>query len=177
MEQLKQTQLQVLKNLKEMLDSVDITNVLREEETLQMPILTTLHDNLGYENNEVMGEFYFLPLFGENQKFHYFTVVMTLDEEVPQEKVQVLSDAVNMLNYYMPIGAFTVQKNGGILAYKHAGLLPIDMDTEKLVDLADGMIGSAMSLVNDYVDPFMQLLNGQITLAQFELELPDTKSE
>ena len=174
MENLKQTQREVLLELKGMLDSLEVVNTLREPEgRLPMPILTTLHTNLGYQGNEVMGEFYFLPLFAEKQDFHYFTVVMTLDEQVPMEKQEEMVKAANMLNYYLPMGAFVVEKDGGILAYKHAGLLPVSLDIEKLSFMADGMIGTAMSMVNEYVDPFMQLLNGQITLDEFELELPD----
>lgn len=176
MENLKQSQMEILMKLKEALDAVEIVNTIREPEgKLPMPILTTLHTNLGYQNNEVMGEFYFLPLYTENQQFHYFTVVMTLDEEVPEEKYEEMVRAANMINYYLPVGAFTAEKNGGIFAYKHAALLPVDLNTEKLVFMADGVIGTAMSFVNDFVDPFMQLLNGQITLAEFELELPDVE--
>lgn len=176
MEKLKQSQMEVLEKLKEMLDSLEVANVLREPEgNLPIPVLTTLHTNLGYQNNEVMGEFYFLPIYTENQEFHYFTVVMTLDEEVPPAKCDEMAKAVNMLNYYLPMGAFVVEKNGGVLAYKHAALLPVNLDTEKLAFMADGMIGTAMSIVNEYIDPYMQLLNRQITLEEFELELPDVE--
>ena len=176
MEQLKQVQREVLLELKGMLDSLDIVNVLREPEgNLPMPVLTTIHSNIGYQGNEVMGEFYFLPLFAEKQDFHYFTVVMTLDEQVSSEKQEEMAKAANMLNYYLPMGAFVAEKDGGVLAYKHAGLLPVSLDTKMLSFMADGMIGTAMSMVNEYVDPLMQLLNGQITLAEFELELPDVE--
>ncbi len=178
MEQTKQIQGTILRKLKEIMDSVEIINVIRgQEDGIPFPILTTLHTDLGYEENEVMGEFYFLPIYMQEQKMHYFSIVMTLDEEVPQNKYEELTLAVNMLNFYMPVGAYTVQKDGGILAYKYTALLPTDTTLESLVTQADACIGTALDLVHKYVDVFMQLLNGKITLQQFELELPNVHQQ
>lgn len=171
-EQVKQTEFELLMKLKKVFDELGVAVVLREED-VPVPILTTLHDNIGYQNNEVMGEFYFLPLYEEGQEFHYFSLVMTLDEEVPEERYEDFALATSMLNFHFPIGSFVIERKGGILAYKYTALLPVESDMESLVLQADGAIGTSMALVNDYVDVFMQLLNGEITLQQFELELPD----
>ena len=169
-----QTRYNVLNRLKEMFESVETAAVLRETEgDFQMPMLLTLHDNIGYQGNEVMGEFYFLPLGDKKQKFHYFCTVMTLEENVPPERYDELAMAATMLNFYLPAGAFVLEKGGGVLAYKYTSLLPWDGSEDELLSLADGGIGAALNLTNNYGDAFINLMNRKITLEEFERELPD----
>ncbi|MCD8038038.1 MAG: hypothetical protein LUE96_02990 [Lachnospiraceae bacterium] len=178
MTELEKKRLDVLEKLKGILEELEVPCAIREpDEGFPMHMLATLHQNIGYMNNEVMGQFYFLPLEQENQKFHYFTSVMTLDEEVPMERYQDMALAAAMLNFYLPLGAFVAEKDGGILAFKYTSILPMDAGTDEMVSLIDGNIGAALNLTNEYVDPFMRLLNGEITLDEFELELPDAHFE
>lgn len=174
MTKLEQVRFDVLKELKQIFETIQVETVMREpDENLPTHILTTLHQNMGVSSNEVMGEFYFLPLNEEKQKFHYFCSVITMHEAVPKDRYEDLIKAASMLNFYLPVGAFVVEKDGGVLAFKHTALLPFDGPAEELLSLADGGIGAALSLTNQYVDAFMKLINRQITLEQFELELPD----
>ena len=164
----------VLDGMKSLLDEMEITNMIREaDEVMPMPMLTTLHRNLGMAGNEVMGQFYFLPLLDEEQPFHFFTSVLTLDEEVPAEKYEDLAMAATMLNFYLPAGSFVVEKDGGVLAYKSTNFIPVNTSLEDALVLADANMGIAFNLTDAYVDAFMQLLHNEITLEQFELELPE----
>ena len=168
----------VLNGMKSLLDEMEITNMIREaDEVMPMPMLTTLHRNLGMAGNEVMGQFYFLPLLDEEQPFHFFTSVLTLDEEVPAEKYEDLAMAATMLNFYLPAGSFVVEKDGGVLAYKSTNFIPVNTSLEDALVLADANMGIAFNLTDAYVDAFMQLLRGEITVEQFELELPDVHFE
>ena len=164
----------VLNGMKSLLDEMEITNMIREaDEVMPMPMLTTLHRNLGMAGNEVMGQFYFLPLLDEEQPFHFFTSMMTLDEEVPADKYEDLAMAATMLNFYLPGGSFIVEKDGGIIAFKNTSYIPVNVTLEDALVLADANMGVAFNLTDSYVDAFMQLLRSEITLEQFELELPE----
>lgn len=166
--------MEVINGMKSLLDEMEITNMIREaDDVMPMPMLTTLHRNLGVEDNEVMGQFYFMPLFDEEQPFHFFTSCMILDEEVPAERYEVLAKATTMLNFYLPAGSFVVEKNGGLIAYKNTSFIPVNVSLEDAMVLADANMGVAFNLTDSYVDAFMRLLKGTITLEQFELELPD----
>lgn len=164
----------VLNKLRQVFDSLDLAAILRDPlEGLPTHILNVLHTGLGYAEDEVMGEYYFLPIQEENAKFHLFSSMLTLSEDMPEEKYEEMGRAVNILNFYLPVGAFVFSKPEKIMAFKYTSLIPVEFSEEEALNSIDGNIGMSLHLVDQYLDVLMKLMNGELAFEDFLDTLPN----
>ncbi len=119
-----------------------------------------------------MGEYYFLPVEDEKAKFHLFSSVFTLTEDMPEDKYEELGRAANLLNFFLPVGSFIFSRADKIMAFKYTSLIPRTFSEEEAINLVDGHISMSLYLVGQYVDVFMDLMHGEITLEEFTGFLP-----
>ena len=173
MNKLEEFRYQVLEKLRQTFDSLEVAAILREpSESIPTHMLNVLHTNTGNEEEEVMGEYYFLPIEEENAKFHMFCTVMTLSEEVLEDKFDELGRAANLLNFYLPVGSIVFSKPEQIMAFKYTSLIPMGASEEEALNMIDGNIGLSLHLVNQYVDVLMKLSRSEITFTDFLEEMP-----
>jgi len=164
----------ILEKLKIDFDALDMATILSEpSEDIPTYILNVLHTELSFEEEEVMGEYYFLPLKDENPRYHVFTSMLTLSEQMPEVKYEDLGRAANLLNFYLPTGAFVFSKPEGIIAYKHSSLIPMGYDQQEALKLIDGHIAMSLNIVHQYMDIFMKLMKGKMSLNDFLNTLPN----
>jgi hypothetical protein len=173
MNKLEQFRYDVLENLQKVFIELEIAAVLREpDEKVPTYRLNTLHTDLGSEGDEVMGEYYFLPINDENAKFHIFYCVYTLTENMPEMKQEELGRAANMLNFYLPVGSFVFNMQENIMAFKYTSLIPVNSTVEEAMNMIDGNIGLSLQMVEKYTPAFIGLMNDEITFDEFINELP-----
>lgn len=174
MDNLEQFRYNVLEKLRQAFDGLELAAVLRDPvEGLPTHMLNVLHTNIGYTNEEVMGEYYFLPIKDQNAKFHLFTSMLTLTENMPDEKFDELGRAVNLLNFYLPVGAFVFSKPEHIMAFKYTSLIPMGFTEDEALNSIDGNIGLSLQMINQYTDILMKLVKGEAAFEDFLDELPD----
>lgn len=171
MNKTQQFRYEVLKILQDAFIDLGVAAILREPDgNFPFHRLNTLHDDMGLEDEEVMGEFYFMPLEEENLKFHLFNIVFTITENMPKDKQEELGRAATHLNFYLPVGAFIFDMEEDILAFKYSALVPVETNAEKAVDMLDGSISLSLRMVGKFYGAFLDLMNEDITFQQF-LEL------
>ena len=81
-------EIDVLKTLQAEFETYQVPCILRrpeEDAKVQIPILTTLHRPMGKSLEEVMGEYYFFPVSVEESEGYYFTLMLTISEELTAE--------------------------------------------------------------------------------------------
>lgn len=164
----------ILEKLRDDFDSLDMATILSEpSDNVPTYMLNVLHTELSYDGEEVMGEYYFLPFEDENTRYHVFTSMLTLTEEMPEERYEDLGRAANLLNFYLPVGSFVFSKPEGIMAYKHSCLIPKGYSMEEAFKLIDGHIAMSLNIVNQYLSIFMRLLKREISFTEFLNTLPN----
>jgi hypothetical protein len=174
MNKLEQFRYNVLEKLRQAFDSLDLAAVVRDPaEGLPTHILNVLHTDIGGTEEEVMGEYYFLPVADENAKFHLFTSMLTLTEDMPENKYDELGRAVNLLNFFLPVGAFVFSKPEKIMAFKYTSLIPMGFSEDETINSIDGNIGLSLQMVNQYTEVLLKLMQDEITFEDFLDELPD----
>ncbi len=157
----------ILERLLKIFESEKVPAVLRkmdEEEGLQMDVLATLHTEFGNKEDEVMGEFYFLPLPDGADGVCYFSSVITLTETIDPLCLGAVCQVVAMLNFYLEYGAFAVNTEGNVLAYKMVTPIFTDMEDEQLYRTVDMNMAHALGVAEDYAGILIRLAEGDSSL-------------
>ena len=163
-------ELDVLKKLQTEFERYQVPCILRKPEEdvkVTIPILTTLHRPMGKSMEEVMGEYYFFPVSVEESEGYYFTLMLTISEELTAEMYTIFSAASSILNFYLPFGAFVLNQKTKVFAFKHTVVIPASYETEKAYELADKVIGGALDMVDHYIDILEDMEKGKATFQDF----------
>lgn len=164
----------VLAALQRDFESHKVPVVLRsaEGENLPTDILTTLHRNFGRDLDEAMGEFYFFPVPGEDTPVLYFSSVINLTEDVEEEFREDVAKAVSVLNFYLECGAFVMNPQGNLLAFKFISPILADLDDTQIIAAANVNVGHSLQISERYADCLLRLCDGRETLEHFMELMP-----
>lgn len=169
-ERKRMNELEVLKKLQAEFERYQVPCILRKPEEdlkVNIPILTTLHRPMGRSQEEVMGEYYFFPISVKESEGYYFTIMLTISEELTEELYTVFSAVSSILNFYLPFGAFVLNRQTQILAFKHTVIIPAVYENEEAYKLADKGVGGALDVVDRYVDILEDIEKGKATFQDF----------
>ena len=156
----------ILERLQTELDSAEIPAVIRkkEEEELPMDILAVLLTEYGSRQEEASAELYFLPLPNGAEGVCYFSSVITLTESIDPLCLDAVCKAVAMINFYLEYGAYVVDVEGSILAYKMVTPIFEAMDDEQLFATVDMNFAHALDAGEDYAGILVKLSEGACSL-------------
>ena len=170
---IKEFQDKILEDLKKEMESYEIPVVLRKkEEGLPTDILTTLHREMGAKSDEVMGEYYFMPITGDNADVYCFTVSLSLDDDLSEDKVDIMQEAIRTLNYYMIDGNFLISPDKTTLIYRCTAMFKIDLPYDRGMEMIQIVIGVALQTVDKWVKELLDLDRGDLTLEGFMKYMP-----
>lgn len=174
MENLQKRQRKTLEELKKIFDDLKIAAQMRdkEKEELPMDVLTTLHTHVGATSDEVLGEYFFFPPENNPVNVQYFGIGLTLSENVTESFLPQLISAVGALNYYVFIGAFTVDVAGGKLVYKLTVPMSVDLMEEEMTETANIAISSALTVVETYTSILLRVAEGEAGVDELMEFLP-----
>ncbi len=151
------------KDLKEDL----IAAAIRKPENDDEPeILTVLFDALGTEGEEVAGEFFFSTIESDEDTVQYFTSVMTIAGELPEEQLPAIYEALNYINFMIPCGSFAVDSNHAYLIYRMSAAMSMNVTGEALYEQMNVIMGNAVAVVDGFIDLIMAILEGRETIEQ-----------
>lgn len=173
--EIKQFQHELLLALKKDFEQVDIPVNLRDakEENLPMDILTSLHMDYGHGQHEVMGEYYFFPMPGEQAAAHYFSTMINLENDIHKDCLPQLREAVSALNFYVQCGSFVVNPAGTLLGFRFVSLIPMDTTFENALQMMNLNVGHSLELAESQVDGLIRLAQGELDLQDFMRQMPD----
>lgn len=147
----------------EMNEELFAAKLYEEEGDNKLEILRILFDDIGFDNEDgVVGEFLFLPLVSEEDEVQYFTAAMTIADVIPQENLSKLYEAIAVLNFYIPCGAFSIDKNKQVLAYKMTNPIPIALTGDALYEQVNVSMGNAVAITDQYCDLILRVNAGEL---------------
>lgn len=167
----------VLKELQSVFESVGVQTSLEEAGDLfPLQTLVTLNQNMGISDEELMGQFCFLPLQVEDNKCHYFNEVFVISEDVTADVFDAVMEVITQLNFVMPIGAFVMDREHDMLAVKYTAVIP-GGDIKEAVNYIDSSVGVIYGIINQYITELNELIDGKINIEEFFEKVPETNPE
>lgn len=164
----------ILKERRSILDRImtdmqeDLTPALMREPEGENdpPILSVVFEGIGMEHEEAFGEFYFLPLPDEKPLVQYFAAIITIADELEDEHLSELFEAMSYINFTIPCGSYSIDSEKRFLAYRLTVPLPMDMDSEALYNELNVVIGNAVAVADIHADILLKVLSGEMSVEE-----------
>ncbi len=161
-------QKEVLNKIYEAYQDEDIVAAMAPgEEVGSKDMLLVQHTEIGKEIDEILGAYYFVPAPEELGPFQYFFTTLTLSEEIPEETRESMAAAVTLINSLMPFGTFVISSDFSVISYRHATLLPNDVDESTLSLTVNATMINALSEVTIWADELDALEYERISYEEF----------
>lgn len=174
MEDFQSIQKDILESLKAGFEANDVPAILRSAsgENIPVDILTTLHRNFGRNMDEVMGEFYILPMKTGDRTLLFFSTLITLTEDMEPSFAETVEKAITALNFYLECGAFVINPQKNLLGLRMVTPLLAENSKEALLEAANMNAALSLQIAERYTDSLLMLSDGRNTLEHFMELLP-----
>ncbi len=159
----------VLEALQEKIAVYGDQSEIRQEETPagKLEILTAGFDRFGEHLDAVTGEFLFRGIQGDPDGGKYFSSVLTMTSEIPEERVPELSLALNLINFYIETGCFALNKPADVLVYRNTRTFSGDTSEEILLKDCFRELEQAYETAAKYCTIVLALAEGSLSLEGF----------
>lgn len=141
-------------------NAAEIAAVIRQEEGAPEMVSAVL-DEIGDTDQEILGDFFFQPLLGEEDTTQYFSVVITITDMIPEERLSELYEAISYVNFSLPAGNFCIDKDHRFFCYVLSVPLPMEMEDTALFTEMDLAAGNAFAIADAHIGILTDVLNGK----------------
>ncbi|MCR4656376.1 MAG: hypothetical protein K5770_09140 [Lachnospiraceae bacterium] len=135
-----------------------------DEET-GIEILNVIFDDMGFDGEEVLGEFFFTPVTSDEDTVQHFSAVLTLRDEIGEEHLPELFEAMSYVNFSLPCGCYCVDGEKQFLTYKLTVPISTEASDEVLFEEMNVCMGNALASADLYMDLLIKILDGQATVS------------
>ena len=159
---------QILDDLTEDFFAANLSEKEKEED---VEVLRVIFDDMGYETGlDAMGEYAFLPIHTTEDEVQYFSSAIIIADTIEKQNLPKLYEAMSILNFYMQCGAYCIDKDKQVLAYKLTTPLPIGLSKEDLYQQVNICMGNSVAVTDQYCDLILRVNEGS-------LDIPDMLNE
>ena len=154
---------ELLIRLRDSLQEEMITCEIGEPLNAEEPeILTVVLDAFGDEERDgAAGEFFFMPFSTGEERVQYFCAVLTLMDDIPEENLPALYEAMSHINFALPCGSYSVDREGRFLTYKLTVPLPAELQGDALYDEMNICVSNAVNTADAYADILIKISCGE----------------
>ena len=128
-----------------------------EPETVEFILL-----DVGDAGDEARGFLYFDPMHTDEDEIQHLTCLVTLQENLPEERLPLFYEALTYINFSLPYGCFSIDMQNRFLAYKLCVPLAIEMERDALYDEINIITGNAAEAVDTYMGVLADLRDGSM---------------
>lgn len=142
----------ILEKLTEIFNEESIPAILRtmdDDKELPMDVLTVALEDFSPKGNEWYAEFAFLPLQNAAENTAYISAAITMNGEMDLRASDNVAWLISRLNHYLPYGAFSVNDEGNLLAYKLCVPVIDNGNDDELFNSLNLIASHALELVDD----------------------------
>ena len=152
---------EVLENLCHELNDEQIAAVVNKGNG-DIEMVSAILNELGDGDMDIQGDFYFRPLQTDDDAAHIFMSVITISNEVPAERLPELYEAMSYVNFNLPAGCFSIDKDHRFFCFVLSSLIPVDLDEASVFQEMDIAVGNAFAISDTYIGILTDVLNGKI---------------
>lgn len=154
---------ELLTNLCEELNEAQIAAVVRNDEGAP-EMISAILDEIGDpdEELEILGDFYFRPINSEEDTAQAFMCVITITDELPEDRMAEFFEAMSYVNFTLPAGCFSVDKDHKFFCYVLSSLMPMELTDDLVYREMDIAAGNAFVIADKYIPILCDVLNGTV---------------
>lgn len=146
----------------------DEARIVPSEESGGIPdILMAEWTRFGGHLDTVMAEFLFRDVPGEPEEGKFFSVVLTLREDVPAENAPELAFASAITNFYLEKGCFALNKATDMLVYKTVRSVAWDEEEERILRDCVLEMEQAREIAARYSPALLAVAEGSLEIGEF----------
>ena len=132
------------------------------------PVLLTEHPYIGETDDEVIGQYFFLPEYAPDTTGAMdFVLDMIVADEIPEDQIPVVKLALTDVNFVLPKGAYQITPDGDTVSFRHVLTFRQEDSEEEILEMITYQIGMALSYNAVYMDLISDLAAGEITYTDF----------
>ncbi len=157
---------ELLDRLKEELNGELIASDIRKAQKKEEPdILRVIFDDMGMEGQEqVLGEYFFLPFSGDEPAAHHFMAVLTIADDLENAPMEALFEAMSYINSVLPYGAYNIDREKKFLTFKMTLPVSVELEAEDIYREMNLLMANSLALVDVHMDLLLKLIDGDIDI-------------
>ena len=148
----------------EMQEGLIAAQIIKADEEDSPEVLNVVLDGIGFGGEEAIGEFCFLPIISDEAKVQYFSSVISIADELDENCLEILYEAMSYINFQMACGSFCIDRNHSFLVYKLTVPVQVSVTDEALYEQVSMYMGTATAMADQYMDLLLRILDKEITL-------------
>lgn len=141
-----------------------VAAIIKEKEDPEDPdepeVLTLLLDHMGSGSEECLEELWFQPFTSEEDELQFFTALIRFVDDLKEETLPALYEAVSRVNFRLPCGCFVMDRAGSFLSFRLTVPLPMDMEKESLYQEMHLIAGNAAAICDMHCGALLDVLRG-----------------
>jgi len=158
---------ELLTRMRDSLQEELIACDIRQPENEGEPeILMAVIDGIG-ESGEMegtIGEFYFIPPSSKEDTVQHFCATLTIADELKEEFLPPLFEAMSYVNFNIPCGSFSVDKDRSMLSFRLVTPLSAGLSGEDLLLQMNISMANAFASADLYADELIKVSGGEKTV-------------
>ncbi len=127
-------------------------------------VLSVIFAELGLDGEGAVGELFFLPFRSDDDTVQHFSCVITIADEISLDDPVMLYEAMSYINFRLPCGSYSYDKDAGSLVYKLSVPIPADMTEDELLNEMNICSGNAVAEADMHMDLLLGLLDGEVSM-------------
>lgn len=126
------------------------------------------HLELGNIEEDIVGQYFFLPESNEIPTYHFFCISMVLTDQLNYAVSDVLVQAIARINNVLPKGAFFAGAEEGNLIFRHTATMPAGYTKEQMLEMAKNEMITCLIYVSLWIDILFALNEGEANMQEFD---------
>ena len=126
----------------------------------QTDVVRCLVTETGADLLDLLAECFFLPLADGEEDVQYFTIMVTLIQQM-KDDIRPLAEAVSRLNTYLPAGCFAIDEENGMLFKYAVPMLKASSEDDKLSTMLTAF-DTAIGILDKYEGYLMLVATGEL---------------
>ena len=156
---LKETRQEILAEVEKEFTQELVPAKVTEQEGTDVAVLNVILGDGIVDGMDATGEFFFLESAKEDE-IQFFVNVITIAEDISDEKFAELGLAISVMNAYLPVGAFALDITEKNLIYKHTYEMGTEIDKAAMKDNVDLSMSVAFQTATEYGYLLIEVLEG-----------------
>ncbi len=132
-----------------------IPAIRNENEDPEAPaVVRAILDRIGGDEGDgegVIGEFFFTPMSSEDDEVHLFNAMLTISDQIPEDNLAAFFEAMCYINFHIPLGCFTYDKDHTFFCFRLAFSIPMGFDKEAIYGLMNAAAANAARVADTYI--------------------------
>ncbi len=157
--------IKLLENIRDAFAGIPVDcELINDENITPEPTLFCDHEALGFGGENAIGQYFFVDFEHAAENTDYFMSVISLEDDLSEDYIDSLFQAVSYLNYYLTYGSFVISDENSLM-FKLGVPLNSDMDQEKAEEYVNKIIAHSMEAFRRYIGWLVDVANGEMAPA------------